>query len=109
MFGTSSIVPAASGEVHVKKDKNKNYIVSVDVQNLAEASKLTPSKNIYLVWAESSEESAKKLGQLVPTGKVLKAELKATTIAEPRTVFITAEDNADVLYPDGQIILTTRK
>ena len=107
-FVTSSIVPAASGAVHVKKDKNKNYVVNVDVQNLADPKNLSPSKKTYLVWSESSENSAKKLGQLMPNGKALKAELKATTIDEPRTIFITAEDNADVQYPDGQTILTTR-
>ena len=79
-FVTSSIVPAASGAVHVKKDKNKNYVVNVDVQNLADPKNLSPSKKTYLVWSESSENSAKKLGQLMPNGKALKAELKATTI-----------------------------
>ncbi|GAB4010145.1 hypothetical protein GCM10028808_20360 [Spirosoma migulaei] len=106
-FATSSIVPAASGAANVKKDKNKNYVINVNVQNLAEPKNLSPSKNTYLVWMESNETSAKKLGQLMPSGKTLKATLSATSVNQPKRVYITAEDNADVQYPDGQVILTT--
>ncbi|MFD2936191.1 hypothetical protein [Spirosoma flavum] len=108
-FVTSAIVPAATGSVNIKKDKNKNYVIDVNVQNLAEPKNLSPAKNTYLVWMESSENSAKKLGQLMPNGKALKASLKATAINEPKTVYITAEDNADVQNPDGQVILTTKR
>ncbi len=108
-FVTSAIVPAATGSVNVKKDKNKNYVINVNVQNLAEPKNLSPAKNTYLVWMESSENSAKKLGQLVPNGKALKATLNATAIAEPRTVFVTAEDNVEVQYPDSQVILSTKR
>jgi biopolymer transport protein ExbD len=108
-FVTSSLVPAASGAANVKKDKNKNYVINVNVQNLAEPKNLSPSKNIYLVWMESNETSAKKLGQLMPNGKALKATLSATSVDQPKRVYITAEDNADVQYPDGQVILTTQQ
>ncbi|GAB4053953.1 hypothetical protein [Spirosoma litoris] len=108
-FVTSTIVPAATGAVNVKKDKNKNYVININVQNLAEPNNLNPSKSTYLVWMESSENLTKKLGQLMPTGKTLKATLTTTTINKPRTVFITAEDRADVQYPVGEVILTTRR
>ena len=108
-FTTSSIVPAATGEVKVKKDKNKNYVINVSVQNLADAKRLTPAKDTYVVWMESGKDSAKKLGQLKPASKSLKASLNATETTEPTDVFITAEDNADVQYPDGQVVLTTKK
>lgn len=108
-FVTSSIVPAASGAANVKKDKNKNYVINVNVQNLAEPKNLSPSKNTYLVWMESNQTSAKKLGQLMPSGKALKATLSTTSVAQPKRVYITAEDNADVQYPDGQVILTTQQ
>lgn len=108
-FVTSAIVPAATGAVHVKKDKNKNYVINLNVQNLAAPNNLNPSRNTYLVWMESSENSAKKLGQLMPTGKSLKATLTTSAIHEPRAVFITAEDNVDAQFPVGQVILTTRR
>ncbi|WP_460994750.1 hypothetical protein [Spirosoma harenae] len=108
-FVTSSIVPAASGTVSVKKDKNKNYITNVNVMNLAEPKNLSSPKNTYLVWMESTGNSFKKIGQLMPAGRALKGNLSATSIDKPNQVFITAENNPDVQYPDGEIVLTTRK
>ncbi|UHG94279.1 hypothetical protein [Spirosoma oryzicola] len=107
-FRNSTIVPSASGTVQVKTDKNKNYVLNIDVQNLAPPKNLTPSKNTYLVWMTSNESSTKKLGQLNPSGKVLKATLSATSVDKPQEVFVTAEDNVDIQFPDGPTILTTK-
>ncbi|GAB3550038.1 hypothetical protein GCM10027577_28530 [Spirosoma fluminis] len=108
-FTNSSVVPAASGNINVKKDKNENYALEVRVRNLAESKSLTPAKGTYLVWMKQNDNSVKKLGQLSPSGKSLAATLNATSVAKPVEVFITAEDNADILYPAGQTILTTEK
>ena len=109
VFIDSSIVPSASGKVGVRKDKNKNYVVNVNVRNLAEPKKLSPPSNTYVVWMESGNDPVNKLGQLVPSGRALEARLKATSIAKPADIFITAEDNAEVMSPSGPTILTTRK
>ncbi|AKD54049.1 hypothetical protein [Spirosoma radiotolerans] len=108
-FTNSSVVPAAAGTINVKKDKNENYTLNVRVHNLAESKKLTPAKDTYLVWMKQNDNSVKKLGQLSPSGKALTATLTATAVAKPQAVFITAEDNADMLYPAGQTILTTEE
>lgn len=34
-FSNSSVVPAATGKVKVKKDKNDNYRINVDIEHLA--------------------------------------------------------------------------
>ncbi|QJD81603.1 hypothetical protein [Spirosoma rhododendri] len=108
-FTNSSVIPAATGTIAVKKDKNENYTLAVQVKNMAEAKNLTPAKDTYLVWMKQDDRSVKKLGQLSPSGKTLTASLKATAVAKPQVVFITAEDNVDVRYPAGQTILTTEK
>jgi hypothetical protein len=108
-FATSSILPAARGEIGVKKDKNNNYVIDVRVQNLAEANRLNPPKETYIVWMESNRNSAKKLGQIRPTSKALTGKLTATETTQPDDIFITAEDNADVSYPNGQVVLTTKR
>lgn len=108
-FTNSTIVPSASGDVTVKKDKNKNYVVNVNVLNLADPQKLSPSKNTYLVWIESRNEPVQKLGQITPSGKALQGNLRATTTSNPTDIFITAEDNTDIQYPDGRIVLTTKR
>ncbi len=108
-FVTSTIVPSATGDVKVKKDKNKNYVINVSVQNLADPQKLSPAKSTYLVWIESKNDPVQKLGKITPSGRALQGSLRATTTSEPTDVFITAEDNPDLQYPDGRIILTTKK
>ncbi|MBD2752878.1 hypothetical protein [Spirosoma validum] len=108
-FTNSTIVPSASGNVTVKKDKNKNYVINVSVSNLADPQKLDPAKSTYLVWTESKSDPVQKLGKITPSGKALQGSLRATTTSEPTDVFITAEDNTDIQYPDGRIILTTKK
>ena len=112
-FVPSSVVPAASGEVKVKKDKNKNYVINVAVLNLADPKKLTPAKASYLVWMESSRNSVKKLGQIDTSSgllsKAMKGEVSATAVAEPTRVFITAENDVSVQYPAGDVVLTTNR
>lgn len=112
-FLTSSVVPAATGEVKVKKDKNENYAINVNVLNLAEPQKLTPAKDKYIVWMEDGKNPVKKLGQIDSSSgtfsKALKGSLSATSVAEPTKVFITAENNAEVTYPTGEVVLTTKK
>ena len=112
-FVTSSVVPAATGEVKVKKDKNKNYVINVAVLNLADPKKLTPAKESYLVWMESSGNSVKKLGQIDTSSgflsKTMKGEVSATAVAEPTRLFITAENDVSVQYPTGDVVLTTNR
>lgn len=111
-FVNSSVVPGATGNVDVKKDKNQNYVITVNVLNLAESKRLSPPKDVYVVWMETRDETAKKLGQITPStgllSKALKATMSATAITEPKRVFITAEDNIDVSYPGGQTVLSTQ-
>lgn len=48
-FQTSTIVPAVRGDVKVKKNDNKNYLIKIELENLAEVSRLEPSKKAYVV------------------------------------------------------------
>jgi len=110
-FQNSSIVPAATGDVKVKKDKNDNYQITVNVANLAEPQKLSPSRDVYIVWMDSNRNLIKKLGQIkVGSGmfsKALTGELTVTESEKPDRVFITAENNADTMRPSSEVVLTT--
>jgi hypothetical protein len=112
-FQNSSIVPAAEGKVSVKKDSNKNYSIGIKISNLAEVSRLQPSKNVYVVWMETEESLVKNIGQIKSDTGFMSSKLKASfetvTSFEPSKIFITAEDNADVQYPGMQLILTTNR
>jgi Zn-dependent protease with chaperone function len=109
-FAVSTVVPAAVGEVKVKKDGNNNYAVNVSVENLAEPNRLPQPKNVYVVWADTPN-GVQNLGRLdvdkgFITGK-LKASLETVTPYKPSRVFITAEDAATITYPGSYVVLNT--
>ncbi|MBB1286538.1 hypothetical protein HRH25_19305 [Flavisolibacter sp. BT320] len=110
-FATSTVVPAAVGEVKVKKDDNQNYLIEVSVENLAEPNRLPQPKNVYVVWAQTGGGNPQNLGQLRSSSGLfsskLKAELKAVTPFKPSRVFITAEDAATIQYPGSYVVLNT--
>jgi hypothetical protein len=112
-FMQSEIVPAAEGSIKIKKDNNQNYAVEVDVMHLAEPGKLQPPGNTYVVWMETATSGTKNLGQLqISSGLIsstLKASLNTVTSFKPERIFITAEKDAAVIFPNGQTVLTTRQ
>jgi hypothetical protein len=110
-FHESAVVPAARGTVQVKSDKNNNYEINVKITDLAESSRLTPAKSMYIVWMLTDEDITKNIGQLKSSKSGFSSELKASfrTVSafKPRKIFITAEDVADTPYPSNMTILST--
>ncbi|HMU09643.1 MAG TPA: hypothetical protein PKC54_06530 [Ferruginibacter sp.] len=110
-FLTSSIVPAARGDVKVKKDNNSNYVIKIKLTNLAEVKRLEPSRHAYVVWMESHGSEIKNLGQINSSSsmlsKTLKASFETVSSSRPSKIFITAEDEASVLSPGSMVILST--
>ncbi len=110
-FLTSTVVPAANGQVKVKKDKNNNYEIQIDIKNLAEPTKLQPSKRTYVVWMETDQRNTKNIGQINSSTGFLSSKLKASfqTVSsfKPSKIFITAEDDANIQYPNSQVVLST--
>lgn len=111
-FSTSTVVPAAKGLVKVKKDKNNNYSIQLQVTNLAEAERLTPPKKVYVVWMVTKEKHTKNIGQLVSSSgmfsKSLKASLKTVSSFKPKSFFVTAEDDGNVQRPGTPVLLVTQ-
>lgn len=112
-FATSTVVPAAEGYVKIKKDDNKNYAITVVISNLADAKRLQPSRSVYVVWIDTKHNGLKNLGQLRSSSsffsKGLEGTLNALTPFEPKRLFVTAEDKANVDEPGKQTVLTTRR
>lgn len=110
-FTTSSIVPAAEGNVKVKSDKNNNYKIDLNVIRLADPARLNPPKKVYVVWMETAQNGRQNIGQLKTSSglfsSALKSSLQTVSSFKPVTFFITAEDNADIQYPGGQEVLRT--
>ncbi|WP_044172040.1 hypothetical protein [Flectobacillus major] len=110
-FLTSAVVPAARGDIKVTRDGNKNYVIHINIDDLAEVSRLTPPKQTYVVWMVTDQNYTKNLGQVNSNSKMLSSQLKASfeTVSsfKPIKIFITAEDNASIQYPGNVIVLST--
>jgi hypothetical protein len=112
-FLNSSVVPAAEGSVKIKMDKNKNYAILISISNLAESTRLQPSKQTYIVWMVTDRDLTKNIGQLNSSkafmSKSLKGSFKTVSSDKPVKIFISAEDDASVQYPGTQVVLSTDK
>jgi hypothetical protein len=109
-FNTSTVVPGAEGRVKMKKDNNNNYALDLEVKNLADPKRLPLPQNMYVVWIETSD-GVKNLGQLRTSSGLLsstmRASLETVTPFRPTRVFITAENDASISYPNAQVVLAT--
>lgn len=112
-FLNSSVVPAAKGTVKVKQDNNKNYVIKVEILDLAEVERLQPEKQTYVVWMETDRGSTENIGQLKSETSFLskqhKASLETVSSFKPIKIFVTAEHDINVQNPDREIFLTTSR
>ena len=110
-FQSSSVVPAARGDVKVKKDDKNNYHIQVSLANLAEVERLQPPAKTYVVWMDTDQQANKNIGKInSSTGflsKRLKASFETVSSVKPVKIFITAEQDAAIQYPGSQVVLTT--
>ncbi len=111
IFQNSAVVPAATGDVTVKQDKNKNYAIDLSVTNLAEPERLTPPKASYTVWMQTDNNGTQNIGNLTTSSgalsKALTGSLKTVTSHKPNGFFITAEDTENASYPGNVVVLRT--
>ncbi len=112
-FLNSSVVPAATGNVKVKKDANQNYVIKVQIDDLADVERLQSSKDTYVLWMETDAGNNENLGQLKSStsffSKQHGASLETITSYKPVRFFVTAENGIDVRYPDSEEILKTNR
>ena len=110
-FQTSTVVPAARGYAKVTRDKNRNYEIKIQIRDLAEVTRLSPSKLTYIVWMVTDEEITKNMGQINSTtslfSKKLKASFETVSSFTPAKLFITAEDDPSRQYPGTQVVIST--
>jgi hypothetical protein len=110
-FQTSSVVPAARGNVKVSRDDNKNYVIRLHLSNLAEVDRLQMAKESYVVWMVTDYNETKNIGLLNSSSGMLSNKLKAnfetSSSTKPTQIFITAEEDASVQNPGSRIILST--
>lgn len=103
---SNSGVPAATGTVKVRKDKdNGNMKLDIKVEHLANPSSLTPPATSYIVWVRPKGQDAIKQGA-IRVDKNLSAELKTATTSKTFDVVITAEQSDNVTFPSATEVLS---
>jgi hypothetical protein len=110
-FENSPVVPAARGDVKISKNSNKNYVIKIKFDNLAEVDRLDPPKKTYVIWMVTDQQSTKNIGQVKSGSSMMSSKLKAdfetATPFKPVKIFVTAEDDGNVEYPGMYTILST--
>ena len=105
-FLQSSRAPAAEGYVKVKNDRNKNYVIKIRIDNLAEIEDLVPAKHSYVVWMDIDGDITKNIGRINSTNQ-LKVSFETVSSFQPIKIFITTEEDENAHEPSWNIILTT--
>jgi hypothetical protein len=108
LFLNSSVVPAATGSVKVKLDKNKNYVIQIQITNLAGVERLQPARKTYIVWMLTDGQLTKNIGRVSSSSK-LKVSFSTVSSFKPIQIFITSEDDENAQSPDEKIVLSTEK
>jgi len=104
---SSSAVPAASGNVDIRKDKNGNNEVTIKTEHLAQPGMLTPPASTYVIWFQEQSGEPTNQGDL-KVGKSLKSEFKATTHLANFEILVTAEGDPMTKNPSGQVVLRAK-
>ena len=105
-FLQSSRAPAAEGYVKIKNDRNKNYVIRIRIEHLAEIESLEPAQQTYVVWMVIDGDVTKNIGRINSTNQ-LKVSFETVSSFQPTKIFITTEKDENVQEPSWNIILTT--
>ena len=109
-FLLSTVTPAATGYVKVKKDNNKNYQIKIHIRDLAGIEKIQPTKQTYVVWMVTDRDITKNIGRVASSTNIsgnLTGYFETVSSFQPTKIFITAEVDESVQIPGDQIVLTT--
>lgn len=108
VFPDSQVLPGADVELRIDRNKNNNYELEMELENLAKPNRLTPPRGTYVAWLVTERHGTINIGNLRPSNKN-KASLTTVTPYKPIRVFITAEDNQEVISPSSQVVLNSEE
>lgn len=103
-FPTSEVLPAAEAVVKIDKNKNDNFDIELEIENMARPDRLTPARSNYVVWMDTPGHGTVNLGNLRISSKN-NASLNTMTPYKPTRIFITAENSQNPMMPSTQVVL----
>jgi hypothetical protein len=104
LVAVGGVDPSAMGTVHTDADKNGNVLLKVEVESLADPSKLAPPHQTYIAWIVPNGGSPQVLGELRPD-EHQKASLSGTTPSKRFDVLVTAENQPNPTSPSSTVVL----
>lgn len=92
----------------VKKNKTGTYDVSLDVANLAPASRLDADATTFVVWLVANKQPAVRAGELAYDEGDRRGRLEATSPNSQFNLLITLEKEPSPASPSGKGILDVK-
>lgn len=106
-FPVSSITPAADITARKKTDNHNNITLQITAKSLASPDRLNPAGSNYSVWVITNDHGVKNVGQLnIKNAK--KSTFKTVTPFDFSEVFITVENQGNLLSPTGTEVSRTK-
>ena len=106
-FPVSSELPAADLTAKIRSDDNNNYHIDLKAKHLAGPERLSPSKDIYLVWLVTEDGEYQNLGML-SGDRAKKGGLETVTPLKPERIIVTAEKDSDLREPGKHVIFESK-
>ena len=105
-MATTDKLPAATGKVKVKEEKDGNTRVKVEVAHLAQPNDVFDATT-YVVWLKPRTGLAQNVGVL-NVDKKLNGSIETRTPFKDFTILVTAERSANATMPTGQSVMDTK-
>jgi hypothetical protein len=99
-------VPSAEGKVRVAAGGDGNQTVDVEVEHLAQASKVFAGTTTYVVWVMPQGGAPPQNLGVLQVGEDLKGHLTTKTPFKSFDIVVTAEVDANVAQPSGNRVLS---
>lgn len=108
-FPESPVVPGADPKAEVKKNKEGEYVVKLNVNNLALPERLSPPKRNYVVWVNTEGGGVRNIGELKNRRGMFsnsnRASFEGNIPVRPSQIIVTAESNPDLQFPGEHTVL----
>lgn len=99
--------PAARADLRIGSDANDNTTIDLRVRHLAEPQRLSPPRNVYMVWIQPRGRDVPELLGQLQVDRRLEGRLRTVTPYREFELMVTAEDDTVVTEPSGQLALRT--